>query len=115
PLFQRRVVVRQLVLDHPRIALEVEANGRPNWILSAAAAPRPQPPPAPARPPAPASPMQSMQSAAEQMTLRNVQINEGELGFFDARRNLGWVITKANITTAGTGIDAPVHLEGAIT
>lgn len=116
PLFHKEVVVRQLVLDHPRIALEVGADGRPNWIMSAA-----QTPAVPAAgsnaAPAPASHTvtAAAERAASQMTLRQVQINNGELSFYDARRNIGWAVTGANLTTAITSFDAPMHIAGGVT
>src|SRR5215470_886581 len=71
PLLNRQVIVRQLVLQHPRIALEIDASGRPNWTL----APRVRRIAAPAAPSAPPSPPVI---DASRTTLRAVDISGGE-------------------------------------
>jgi len=78
PLFNRQVVVRQLVLQQPRIALEVDAQGRPNWVLAPVRRPGPPPPP----------PTTSREPGLDMAhtTLREVSISNGEVSFFDARR-----------------------------
>src|SRR5262245_60335492 len=53
PLLNRQVVVRNLVLQRPHIALEVDAAGKPNWIFTPPVRPAPAAPPpraAPQRP-----------------------------------------------------------------
>src|SRR5262249_48441509 len=52
------------------------------------------------------------QRAADAMTLRSIQINNGELSFYDARRNLGWAVAQANLRTALTSLDAPMRIDG---
>ena len=108
PLLHREVVVRQLVLDHPRIALEVEADGRPNWVMTPAAR-------APRTPPQPAPNTQPNQPSRSPMTLRAVRINNGELSYFDAQRQLGWAISEANLDTALTSLDEPMRITGDLT
>src|SRR5690242_1002613 len=70
PLLNRQVVVRQLVLQHPRIALEVDAAGHPNWTL----APRPRAIVATTGAP-PSPPIIN----AARTTLRQVTITGGEI------------------------------------
>jgi len=102
PLFNRRVVVRRLVLQHPRIALEVDAEGTPNWVL----APRPGPPaPPPTAPPA---------QEPVQFSLRGVRVADGEVAFYDARRGSGWVIGDADLTAVITTLDAPTQVSGSL-
>lgn len=106
PLFNRDVIVRQLVLQKPRIALEIDAQGRPNWIL------RPAPAPAPQRPTsshAPAAP-----TRASQFTLRDVRINDGEISFYDARRGSTWLVGEVNLKSALTSLTEPVNIEGDV-
>jgi AsmA protein len=107
PLLDRQVVVNSLVLQHPRIALEVDAEGRPNWVLG----PRPGPP-TPQPPPStrPSTPLVDI----SRTSLREVRIDGGEASFIDARRGAGWVVGDVNLSTAVTSLDAPVHVEGSV-
>ncbi len=98
PLFNREVIVRNLVLQRPRIALEVDAEGRPNWLLTPA---RSGPPPAPNAPPA----------RRTEVSLKEVRIADGEVSFFDARRGAGWVVGDADVTTALSSMREPVRTD----
>src|SRR5262249_48602388 len=70
PLLNRQVIVRNLVLQRPRIALEIDAAGKPNWIFTPATHPaRPAPPP-PSRPQRPSQPGVDV----ARTTLREVRI-----------------------------------------
>jgi AsmA protein len=105
PLVNRRVVVRRLVLQQPRIALEVDANGAPNWLLGRRRAPQTAPaapPPSAPRPPAPAP------------TLRALRIDNGEISFFDARRGSGWVVGAVDIESDLTRLDQPMRIAGEV-
>ncbi|MBK6703764.1 MAG: AsmA family protein [Caulobacteraceae bacterium] len=82
PLLDRQVNVRRLVFQRPRVALEVDANGQPNWLLR----PRVSTTPPPNTPP-PENPVDVTRTS-----LRSVRINDGEVSFFDARRGGGWVV-----------------------
>jgi AsmA protein len=111
PLFDRRIVVRQLVLDEPRIAMEVDAEGGPNWILSPPRpAPGPNPAPAPPRGPSTSAPPLDAASA----TLRAVRISDGEISYFDARGGTGWVVGEVDLTSALVSLDDPVRIEGSV-
>lgn len=103
PLFSRRVVVRRLVLQEPSIALEVDAEGQPNWILTPRRGEAP-PPTRPTEPPIDAS----------QTSLREVRINDGEVSFFDARQGTGWLIGDVDIRTALTNLDEPMDVVGSV-
>lgn len=101
PLLDRRVVVRNLVMQRPAIALEVDAEGNPNWVLTPAPSTTPTPAPAPGpRAPGP--------------SLREIRIIEGEASFFDAREGAGWVVGDVNLTTALNDMDEPMHVEGTV-
>jgi AsmA protein len=104
PLIDRQVHVRRLVFQRPQIALEVDAEGKPNWIL----APRPAPPGTP--PPPPGQPGIDLAHT----NLREVRIADGEVSFYDARRGSGWVIGDADLSTAITALDEPMTLTGSI-
>jgi len=103
PLFERRVVVQRLVLQRPQIALEVDQQGKPNWALQprrAEGVPAPQP----------------SEPAVDvaRTRLREVRISNGEVSFFDARTNAGWVVGDVDLRTAVDGLDQPVRVQGAL-
>ncbi len=105
PLFDRQVVVRRLVLQRPQIALEVNSQGQPNWIL----APRPAPPtttPAP-RPTEPSVDL-------DRTSLREVRVSDGEISFYDARRGSGWVVGDVDVSTAITSFEDPMRMQGTV-
>jgi AsmA protein len=104
PLLDRQVNVRRLVFQRPRIALEVDAEGKPNWLLKPRVV-EGTPPPDPREPP----PVDIARTS-----LREVRINEGEVSFFDARQNAGWVVGEVDITTALTSLDAPMRAQGSV-
>ena len=104
PLLDRQVNVRRLVLQRPRIALEVDNEGAPNWVL----APRP-----PEGPPPTTTPGEPPVDVAR-TRLREVRIRNGEVSFFDARRGAGWVIGDVDISTAITALDEPMRAKGSV-
>lgn len=104
PLLNRQVVVRSLVLQKPQIALEVNADGEPNWVLTPRAAP-PGTPPTPPREP---------RIDVARASLRDIRISDGEVSFYDARQGSGWVIGDADIHTALTSLDEPMRVDGSV-
>jgi AsmA protein len=104
PLLNRQVVVRRLVLQRPRIALEVDAEGEPNWVL----APRTGTGPPETTPPSEPS------IDIARTRLREVRINDGEVSFFDARQGSGWVAGEVDISTAITSLDEPMRVDGSM-
>jgi AsmA protein len=107
PLLNRQVVVRRLVFQQPRIALEVDADGRPNWILAPASRP---PGPTPQPPTRPSEPLVDV----ARTSLREIQIDNGEISFFDARRGAGWQVGDVDLRSALTSLDAPMRAEGSV-
>lgn len=112
PLLNRQVVVRELVLQRPRIALEVDEQGTPNWILAPKATPRP--PGAPPVQPRPDSTPSAPAVDVERTSLRAVRVTDGEVSFYDARRAAGWVISEVDLSTALESLAAPMHLVGDV-
>lgn len=104
PLLDRQVNVRRLVFQRPRVALEVDAEGQPNWLLR----------PAPSTAPPTTTPPPEGPVDVQRTSLRSVRINDGEVSFFDARRGAGWVAGEVDITTALTSLDAPMRAEGSV-
>jgi AsmA protein len=112
PLFNRQVVVNNLVLQRPRISLEIDAAGRPNWTFAPPTRPAPAPQPAPQS--APQRPAHATVDVAR-TTLREVRIIDGEATYYDARHGSGWGIGAVNVTTALTALNQPVRAQGSIT
>lgn len=105
PLLHREVNVRRLVFQRPRVALEVDANGQPNWLL--------RPPVSTTAPTTPPPPSQNPVDASR-TSLRSVRINDGEISFFDARQGAGLVAGEVDIATALTSLDAPMRAQGTV-
>ena len=105
PLLHREANVRRLVFQRPRVALEVDANGQPNWLL--------RPPVSTTAPTTPPPPSQNPVDASR-TSLRSVRINDGEISFFDARQGAGWVAGEVDIATALTSLDAPMRAQGTV-
>lgn len=108
PLLNRQVVVHNLVLQRPHIALEIDAAGKPNWILTPPVRPAPPSPPPSRAPHAPAQPTINV----AQTTLREVRIVDGEVTYYDARHGSGWGIGAVNLTTAVNALNQPVRFVG---
>ena len=106
PLLNRRVVVRRVVFQQPRIALEVDAEGRPNWVLAPRAA-------APGAPPSSGAPRAPIVDVSRP-SLREVRVDGGEITFFDARRGSGWQVGAVEISTALESMDAPMRIRGSL-
>jgi AsmA protein len=107
-LFRREIVVRSLRLHGPRIALEVDAAGKPNWLL----APAPPPPDARAPSPAPHEGPAPAPAPAETLSLRAIEIRDGALSYADARTSQHWSAEALNFDSALTSLDAPVSMRG---
>ncbi|MET0182540.1 MAG: AsmA family protein [Caulobacterales bacterium] len=114
PLVLRRdVIVRRLVLTDPRIALEIDAAGEPNWSFERRPPGQPSPPSAPPVNQAP-PPQQQPQQAQRQFTLREVVIDNGEISYFDARKNGGWSVADVDMKTSVQSLDAPIDIAGSL-
>jgi AsmA protein len=103
PLLDRQVNVSRLVFQRPRIALEVDAEGKPNWLLTPRVG-EGSPPTTPSDPGVDIT----------RTTLREVRTVDGEVSLFDARRGAGWLIGDVDIRTAITSLDAPMRVEGSL-
>jgi AsmA protein len=102
PLLDRQIHVQRLVLQRPQIALEIDAQGQPNWVLT----PRTQP-----GPPPPGQPSVDV----GRTELRGIRINDGEVSYFDARgEGQGWVIGEVDLRTALTSLSEPMRARGSI-
>ncbi|MGE0045922.1 MAG: AsmA family protein, partial [Hyphomonadaceae bacterium] len=102
PLITRRqVILTRLVLTDPRIALEVDAQGRPNWYL------------APARGEAPAPTPGGDDIHINDVELREVRIEGGQISYRDARDNGAWTIEEPRLRSSVESLDRPIDISGS--
>lgn len=95
------IEVREVTLVEPKIVLEVNAEGKPNWELT--------PSVAEAKPAAPAS------GSPRPMSLGRLTVENGTLIFSDAKAGLSVVAEKANFSASVGSIDGPCSLAGGAT
>ncbi|HEY6982009.1 AsmA family protein [Reyranella sp.] len=93
--------VSEVILDQPKIVLEVNAEGKPNWEFT--------PSVVEARPaaPKPASP--------KPLSVGALTLKDGTLIFSDSRAGLSVVAEKANLTASVGSVDGPYSLAGSAT
>lgn len=93
--------VSEVVLDQPKIVLEVNAEGKPNWEFT--------PSVVEARPvtPKPTSP--------RPLSLGALTLKDGSLIFSDSKAGLSVVAEKANLTASVGSVDGPYSLAGSAT
>lgn len=80
----------EVALVEPRIALQIDASGQPNWLF-------------------PATP------ESRAIPLPRVIIDNGTLAFRDARSDLSMVAAKANLSASAGSVAGPFSLAGAAT
>jgi AsmA protein len=120
PLLSRELAIDSFVLVDPRIAFEVDKQGRPNWQLGAAAGQAAAatsggavaPPPATA----PAASVSSAKPAAvalEEAHLNDVRLVNGTVTYFDARTGQKLQVDKINAKLALPDLGSPMQVSGA--
>jgi uncharacterized protein involved in outer membrane biogenesis len=100
-LLTGRLEVSEVVLDQPKIALEIDADGKPNWAFA--------PPASEAKSRASAS------SSPKALSVGEIACNDGTLIFRDARTGLSVVAEKADVKASVGSIDGPYGVEGSAT
>jgi AsmA protein len=103
PLFKHEVQIRQLVLTEPAVALEIDAQGNPNWIF------KPEAAPAGARPAA-AAPGQAPQ--INEVRLSGMKIVRGRILYSDMRSRVNYTIEDIEASADLNGLDQPLALDG---
>jgi uncharacterized protein involved in outer membrane biogenesis len=93
--------VSEVVLAEPKIVLEINAEGKPNWEFT------PSVDEAKAASPKPASP--------KPISLGRLTIGNGTLIFSDSKAGISVVAEKANISASVGSLDGPYGLEGGAT
>jgi uncharacterized protein involved in outer membrane biogenesis len=99
PLLSGGIEVDEVTLIEPKIVLEVNAAGKPNWEFT--------PSVAEAKPAAPKA------GPARPMSLGRLTIDNGTLIFSDAKAGLSVVAEKASFTASVGSIDGPYALAGS--
>jgi uncharacterized protein involved in outer membrane biogenesis len=93
--------VSEVVLVEPKIVLEINAEGKPNWEFAPSVAE------AKAAAPKPASP--------KPISLGRLTIENGTLIFSDSKAGISVVADKANLSASVGSLDGPYALEGGAT
>lgn len=95
------IEVGEVTLVEPRVVLEIDAQGRPNWEFA--------PSVAEAKPAAPKS------GPARPLSLGRLTIDNGTLSFSDSKAGVSVVAEKANLSASVGSIDGPYALAGGAT
>lgn len=93
-----RIEVSEVTLVEPKIVLEINAEGKPNWEFAPSVA---EAKPAAAKP-----------STPRPLSLGRLTIDNGTLIFSDSKAGLSVVADKANFTASVGSIDGPYSLAG---
>lgn len=96
-----RIEIAEVALVDPRIALEVDAAGKPNWEFAPRAAD--------------AKPAASKAGASTPLSLGRLTIENGALGFTDAKAGLSVTAEKANLSASLGSLEGPYALAGGAT
>lgn len=99
-LLRGEILIRRIRLEEPTLNLEVDEQGRGNWLL------------APARAPA-GSPPRTGQAPPRDMRIDAFSIADGRVSFADARTNRVFTATDLNLTTQLVGLDQPATVEAS--
>ncbi len=98
PLLSGDVRVKRLELIRPKLALEVDAKGAPNWLLT---------------PAAPQDPAKGPEVKA--LSLGDVRLVDGHVSFSSLVDQALYSVTKIDVSAGLTNLDSPLVLEGAFT
>jgi AsmA protein len=104
PLIRGGLEIDSFVLEEPVIVLEIDRQGRGNWIFGTSPA-TPQPAQAPA----------SAAEAPGEIRLGEVKLKDGRLTYIDARSGTKEELTQINATLDLPNLDRPMKLDGGAT
>jgi AsmA protein len=102
PLMQRRLEVHEFILVEPVVALEVDVQGRPNWIL---------------KPVAPSRPQQPTASGAKPTTfsLHGMRVIDGRFSYANLKTKSAYAIEDVDARVDLDGMEAPLTVSGEAT
>lgn len=105
PLLSGQVELDKLVLREPHIALEVDAQGRPNWVLENQTAPAPaQPASAPDEP----------AGGLPELRFGEVELVNGKVSYFDARSGASYEVDRVDVEVQAPNLDQPAEIKGKL-
>ena len=114
PLLSREVKLDRLVLVRPNILLEVDAQGRPNWVFETATADTE----AKASEPTTAEPSQPAAdgggTSVANVALGEVRLEGGRLAYRDARSGAAYEVEDVNMDVSLASLDSPLAAEGGL-
>ena len=106
PLLKGSLEVESFVLEEPVIVLEIDKQGRANWVFDT----KPAAPGA-----APQSPGSSVAGAPGDIRLGEVKLKDGRLTYIDARTGAKEELTAINATVELSDLDRPMKFDGGAT
>jgi len=104
PLLSGKVEIDKLVLREPRIALEVDAQGRPNWVLENQAA----------QAPSPAEPAGQQGGGLPELRFGEVELVDGKVSYFDARSGVSYEVNRVNVEVQAPDLNQPALIKGKL-
>jgi AsmA protein len=104
PLVSRRLVIDQLVIKDPSVALEVDKDGRPNWAIAPSGA-------APAAAPKPAE----SGGADGGLELGDIRIEQGQLTYRNAATGQTLAAKNVTLDASMANLASPLTLKGQMT
>lgn len=114
PLLSGQIAIDQFVLRDPVIVLEIDKQGRGNWVFANA----PAAAPAPGAPAAPAKPAASGEGARmpiSELALGDIRVVNGTLSYVDQRTGQKQELTAVNMKLSLPSMDDPFSSDGSIT
>jgi AsmA protein len=109
PLLSGKVEIDKLVLREPHIALEVDAQGHPNWVLENQAV---QAPAQPEPTPAPAEPSGQQGGGLPELRFGEVELVNGKVSYFDARSGISYEVDRVNVELQAPDLSQPAVIKG---
>ena len=102
PLFGGRLEVTEVILRKPVIHLEIAKDGGANWQFAKDTN---------------AAPSTGGSNAAGALGGENLRIEDGEIGYYDARSGKSEALTQVSLTmrSAGSGAVRPLNIDGSLT
>ena len=106
PLLHDRIEITRLVLQHPDIRLETDAQGRPNWAFTPQRA-------AATGAASAAAPQQQQKTGTrtrDRISITGLRIDDGTLTMRDDRSGRAVTLAVQSMTATADSADAPLHL-----